>query len=35
MNWFIKQKQIHRFGKQAYGHQKGNVEAREKLGTWD
>ena len=35
MNLFTKQKQTHRSQNQAYGYQRGNVEARDKLGVWD
>ena len=30
-----KQKQTHRHGKQTYGHQRGKVGGRDKLGVWD
>ena len=35
MNLFTQQKQTQRFQKQKYGYQRGNVEGRDKLGTWD
>ena len=37
MNLFTKQKQTHRFRKQTYGYQKGNIVAggRGKSGAWD
>ena len=35
MKLFIKQKQTHRFRKQIYGYQRGNVAGRDKLGAWD
>jgi len=36
-NWFIKQKQPHRFGNQTYGYQRGSCGGgmRDKLGGWD
>ena len=35
MNLFTKQKKTHRFQKQSYGYQKGNMGRRDKLGAWD
>ena len=35
INLCIKEKQIHRFQKQIYGCQRGNMGRRDKLGAWD
>ena len=32
---FTKQKQTHRYKKQTYGYQMGNVAGRNKSGVWD
>ena len=35
MNLYTKQKQTHRYQKQTYGDQRGNVRGRDKSGAWD
>ena len=35
MKLFTKQNQVHRFGKQIYGYQRGNAAGRDGLGVWD
>ena len=35
MNLFTTPKQIHKFKKQTYGYQSGNVVGRDKLEVWD